>query len=74
MGKRLSCLQAVRSIQTDPYPHACVQHGMDLDHIVITLLTTQYHSLHQLHLVLQKIQQLLELLLQVLWVVIPVTL
>ena len=35
--------------------------GMVLDHIVMILLTTQYHLLHLLHLVLQKTQQLLEL-------------
>ena len=28
MGERLSCLQAVRSIQTDPYPHACVEQAL----------------------------------------------
>jgi hypothetical protein len=28
VGERLSCLQAVRSIQTDPYPHACVEQAL----------------------------------------------
>ena len=28
MGERLSCLQAVRSIQTDPYPHAWVEQAL----------------------------------------------
>ena len=28
MVERLSCLQAVRSIQTDPYPHTCVEQAL----------------------------------------------